>query len=82
MWRKIDSYPKTALTIGFFSGWLLDRKIIKYDEKSGTIIAKNPEKTSLTIVCADKKAIRFSDLKLYKAELSTKKFIQEKVQIV
>ena len=52
------------------------------DEKSGTIIAKNPEKTSLTIVCADKKAIRFSDLKLYKAELSTKKFIQEKVQIV
>lgn len=52
------------------------------DEKSGTIIAKNPEKTSLTIVCADKKAIRFSDLKLYKVELSTKKFIQEKVQIV
>lgn len=37
---KIDSYPKTALTIGFFSGWLLDRKIIKYDEKSGTIISK------------------------------------------
>ncbi len=37
---KIDSYPKTALAIGFFSGWLLDRRVIKHDEKSGTILSK------------------------------------------
>lgn len=52
------------------------------DTKSGSIIDKNSEKSSLTIVCADKKAIRFSGLKLYNAELKTKKFIEEKVQIV
>lgn len=51
-------------------------------EKSGSIIAKNSEKSSLTIVCADKKAIRFSCLKLYNAELKTSKFIQEKVQTI
>ncbi len=52
------------------------------EENSGSIIAKDFEKSSLTIVCADKKAIRFSGLKLYNAELKTKKFIKEKVQTV
>ena len=37
---KVDSYPKTALTIGFFTGWLIDKRFIKYDEKSGSIISK------------------------------------------
>lgn len=37
---KVDSYPKTALTIGFFTGWLLDKRFIKYNEKSGSIITK------------------------------------------
>lgn len=52
------------------------------EKKSGSIIAKNVKKSSLTIVCADKKAIRFCGLKLYNAELKTKNFIDEKVQTV
>lgn len=46
------------------------------------IIAKNPEKSSLTIVCADKKAIRFNNLKLYKAGFLTKNFIKNKVNVI
>lgn len=43
--------------------------------EAGSIIAKNSEKKSLTIVCKDKKAIRFNNLKLYKSALFTKKYI-------
>lgn len=49
------------------------------DSGSGEIIAKNPDKNSLTIVCKDKKAIRFNNLKLYKSELLTKKYIETKI---
>ena len=41
--------------------------------------AKNSDKKSLTIVCKDKMAIRFNNLKLYKAELFTKKYIDTKI---
>ena len=46
---------------------------------AGEIIAKNSDKKSLTIVCKDKMAIRFNNLKLYKAELFTKKYIDTKI---
>ncbi len=49
------------------------------DAQAGDIIAKNSDKNSLTIVCRDKKAIRFNNLKLYKSALFTKKYIEEKV---
>ncbi len=45
--------------------------------KSGDIIAKNADKKSLTIVCADGKSIRFNDLTLYKSPLMTKKYIEK-----
>lgn len=51
------------------------------DKNPGDVISKNPNKASLTIVCKDKKAIRFSDLKLYKAGLFTKRFIKNDVDI-
>ena len=49
------------------------------DAKPGSIIAKNSDKKSLTIVCKDKKAIRFNNLKLYKSGFLTKKYIDERV---
>ena len=50
------------------------------NEKPGSIIAKNSEKASLTIVCKDLKAIRFSDLKLYKSSM-IKNYIRKEIQI-
>lgn len=47
---------------------------------AGDIIAKNPEKLSLTIVCKDKKAIKFSNLKLYKLPFMTREFIEQRVR--
>ncbi|MBQ8458888.1 hypothetical protein IJ541_02160 [bacterium] len=44
-----------------------------------TIIGKDAQKRSITIVCKDKKAIKFSDLKLYKAESKTENFIKNEV---
>lgn len=49
---------------------------------AGDIVAKNPEKSSITILCADDKAIRFTDLKLYKAERKTKEFIKSEVVVI
>lgn len=49
--------------------------------KPGDIIAKSPEKSSLTIVCKDRKAIRFNGLKLYKKAFLTKRFIEKEVEI-
>lgn len=48
----------------------------------GDIIAKNPDKQALTIVCKDKKAIKFSGLRLYKSEMLTEKYIENKVEII
>lgn len=51
--------------------------------KPGDIIAKNPERLSLTIVCKDNKAIRFSELKLYKSSMAkTEKYIANNVRII
>lgn len=46
------------------------------------VVAKNPENSSLTIVCADKKMIEFSDLKLYKSPLKTSRYIQKEVDVI
>ena len=44
--------------------------------KPNSIIHKDAKKRSITIVCKDKKAIKFSDLKLYKAKSKTEKYIE------
>ena len=49
-----------------------------FERKAGTIIDKNADKASLTIVCKDGKAIRFSDLKLYKSK-AVKSYIKNNI---
>jgi len=51
------------------------------DYKPNDIIAKNAKTSSLTIICKDNNAIAFSDLKLYKKPLRTKKYIEKHVKI-
>lgn len=51
------------------------------DAKPGDIISKNPESLSITIVCADNVAIQFEDLRLYKASLRTRKYIDKNIKI-
>lgn len=53
-----------------------------FSANAGDIVAKNPEKSSITILCADDRAIRFTDLKLYKAERKTKEFIKSEVVVI
>jgi methionyl-tRNA formyltransferase len=48
-------------------------------QTAGDIVAKNPDKKSLTIVCKDNKAIRFDDLTLYDNNFKTKNFIKNEV---
>lgn len=48
----------------------------------GDIIAKTPEKLSVTIVCKDRKAIRFNGLKLYKHPFLTKRYIEKEVEVI
>lgn len=58
--------------------------IILHDESQalpGSIIAKNPENCSLSLVCRDNKVIRFSGLTLYKSPLRTRKYIEKFVEI-
>lgn len=54
-------------------------EIVDYPPNS--VIAKNPETLSLTIVCKDSKPIKFNKLKLYKHR-NTKKYIIENVDVV
>lgn len=51
------------------------------DSKAGDIVAKSIENRSLTLICKDNRAIRFSNLKLYKAKFFTKYFLEKKVKI-
>ncbi|MBP3820433.1 hypothetical protein J6G99_02175 [bacterium] len=51
------------------------------NKPSGSIIAKDDSKASITIVCNDKKAIRFTDLKLYGSS-GVKNFIRNKVDVL
>lgn len=50
--------------------------------RPGDIIAKNSDRASITVVCADKKPIRFVGLRLYKADFRTKNFIKNKVDVI
>lgn len=52
----------------------------KSNKKPNSIIAKNDIKSSVTIVCADQKAVQFSNLKLYKSS-NVKKYIKNKVKL-
>lgn len=53
-----------------------------HPEKSpDTVISKNPDTKSITVVCKDHKAIKFNDLKLYKRKF-IKRYIEKKVEIV
>ncbi|MGN0031247.1 MAG: methionyl-tRNA formyltransferase [Candidatus Gastranaerophilaceae bacterium] len=60
-----------------------DFKIVKNDVDtaiSGNIIHKDAKTKSLTILCKDEKAIKFNNLKLYKSELLTEKYINDVVR--
>lgn len=62
-----------------------DFKIIKNDVDTaiaGNIIHKDSKTKSLTILCKDDKAIKFNNLKLYKSELLTEKYINDKVRTI
>jgi methionyl-tRNA formyltransferase len=48
----------------------------------GDVVLKYPERRSLTIVCKDGKAIRFSNLKLYKFPILTSWFIDKYVETI
>jgi methionyl-tRNA formyltransferase len=48
----------------------------------GDVVLKYPERRSLTIVCKDGKAIRFSNLKLYKFPFLTRWFIDKYVETI
>ena len=48
---------------------------------AGDIIAKNPDKKSITIVCKDKKAIEFDELKLYQAKYFTSFYINKFISL-
>ena len=50
------------------------------DIEPNTILDKNPDKTSLTITCKNHKAIKFSNLKLYKKKF-VRKFIKKEVEV-
>lgn len=47
----------------------------------GEIITKDIKENSLTIICKDKKAIKFTNLKLYKSK-DIKKFLEDEVDII
>lgn len=50
------------------------------DTAAGEIIYKNAKMTELTIVCKDKRAVHFTDLKLYKY-MYTKRYIGNKINL-
>ncbi len=50
------------------------------DAKPGDIISKMPERRSLTIVCKDGKAVRFSDLKLYNQRILPEYFTERYIE--
>lgn len=52
------------------------------DAEAGDIIYKYPQRKSITIVCKDKVAIRFSDLKLYKYPMLTSLYIDDYVETI
>lgn len=54
----------------------------EFNTDAGKIISKNAKNAELTIVCKDKKAIKFMALKLYKSEFNTKRYIENKINIV
>jgi methionyl-tRNA formyltransferase len=51
------------------------------DKKPNDIINKNPKEKSITVVCKDKKAICFRELKLYGAKPFTKWYIKKFVKL-
>ena len=51
-------------------------------DKRSSIVLKYPDRRSLTIVCKDGKAVRFSNLKLYKFPLLTSWFIDKYVETI
>lgn len=47
-----------------------------FEEKPNSIIEKDHKKRSITIICKDKKAIKFENLKLYNAPFLTENYIK------
>lgn len=53
----------------------------EFDADAGKIISKNAKLAELTIACKDKRAIKFTDLKLYKYKFYTKRYIERKINL-
>ena len=73
------TFEKKFFVVNPYKFQIIDKE---YNAHPGDIIGKNPEKKSLSLMCADKKIIHFEDLKLYKAEYKTKSFIKNKIPVI
>lgn len=73
------TFEKKFFVVNPYKFQIIDKE---YNAHPGDIIGKNPEKNSLSLMCADKKIIHFEDLKLYKAEYKTKSFIKNKIPVI
>ncbi|MDY6310220.1 MAG: formyltransferase family protein [Cyanobacteriota bacterium] len=71
------TYKKVFFCVDPYNFQILDETV---DYLPDSIISKDPETKSLTIVCKDLKPVKFSNLKLYKRN-DTKKYIQKNVEI-
>lgn len=73
------TFEKKFFVVNPYKFQIIDKE---YNAHPGDIIGKNPEKNSLSLMCADKKIIHFEDLKLYKAEYKTKSFIKNNIPVI
>lgn len=73
------TFEKKFFVVNPYKFQIVDKE---YNAHPGDIIGKDPEKKSLSLMCADKKIIHFEDLKLYKAEYKTKSFIKNKIPVI
>ena len=76
--RALYPYLPTYITINdkFLKVNPYKVEITDFEGEPAQIIDKSIKERSLTICCSDKKALRFSDLKLYKFPFLTKRFMK------
>lgn len=68
------TYKNKFFVVNPYRFEIIDSLLENY--KAGDIVAKSPDEKSLTIVCKDKKAIRFDGLRLYRAKFLTSFYIK------
>lgn len=72
-------YKNKFFVVNPYKFFIIEHKV---DMPAGSIIDKISETCSITVVCADNKAVQFNDLVLYKHNLKTKDFIKNKVEVI